>query len=232
MLERSPWTTRPILHQLTLFRKQEEISFLQAFRPFLAGCLAPVGVRPCDHSTPFPLKFLLPPAEFRSGTFSIKDDDSLYWRHPLHAKTATLLTESRALLSSYSALLAEQQKSRNQDSNTSTRERLIQRLEGEEKTILNAITAGKRVARATIDAKLKDTRTRSAVDVENGANSQGSKILMVGAAELNEKKKPGDRDNRNGVPEQWRTVANESIVAIERLSNVADPPGYAERGSK
>lgn len=180
-------------HSVNLLdREGAEQCFQKTFLPFLAGCLARVGVKPNDPQLPFPI------------------DDLSGEDQPLFTKSSTLIHNSQNLLKEYSDLAGL-------DVDTSSRDKLLSTLDKEEKQIDAAIKAGRRVAQGEIRALLG-----IAHDDETTENSeQGSKVLRAGVegAQAKARADGGGVDDRK--MERWGVVAAESVKALGKMSKVA-----------
>ena len=167
-----------------LDREQADQSFQKTFLPFLAGCLARVGVKPHDPQLPFPIDDL-----------SVDDQ-------PLFTKSSTLIQNSQNLLKEYSDLASLQV-------DTSSRDKLLSTLDREEKQIDAAIKAGRRVAQGEIRALLGIAHDET---IEN--SEQGSKVLKVGSegAQARARVDGGVVDDRK--MERWGVVAAEAVKAF------------------
>jgi hypothetical protein len=172
-------------------REQAEASFHKTFLPFLAGCLARVGAKPVSPQRPFPIDNPAP-------------DDQ-----PLFAKSSTLIQESKNLLREYSDLAKLKV-------DTSSRDKLLNTLSKEEKDISEAIDAGRRVAKAEINALLGVVDNE---DVEKW--QQGSNVLKAGAPEALKKAEAEGNLLNGGKMERWGVVATETIKVFGKMSSVA-----------
>ncbi|ERF70284.1 hypothetical protein EPUS_06325 [Endocarpon pusillum Z07020] len=174
-----------------LDREQAEQSFQKTFLPFLAGCLARVGVKPHDPQLPFPIDDL-----------SVEDQ-------PLFAKSATLIHNSQNLLKEYSELAGLRV-------DTSSRDKLLSTLDREERQIDAAIKAGRRVAQGEIRALLGIAHDETTENSE-----QGCRVLKAGVegAQAKARVAGGVVDDRK--MERWGVVAAESVRAFGKMSKVA-----------
>jgi hypothetical protein len=172
-------------------REQAEASFQKTFLPFLAGCLARVGAKPVNPHRPFPI------------------DNPSPVDQPLFTKSSTLIQESRNLLKEYSDLA-------NLRVDTSSRDKLLSTLSKEEDDIREAIKAGRRVAKAEINALL------GVVDDDNVEDwQQGSNVLKAGAPEAVKKAEAEGNLLDGGKMERWGVVATETMKVFGKMSRVA-----------
>lgn len=180
----------------SLHRERATQSFQTAFLPFLAGCLARVGVRPNNPQlVPFPI------------------DDPSAVDQPLFTKSSTLIQNSRDLLSEYADLAALRV-------DTSSRDRLLSTLDREAAQIDAAIRAGSRVAQAEIRALLGVAHDEA---IENA--DQGAKVLQVGVegaqARAGVDGDGGDGGAEERKMERWGVVAAESVKAFAKMGKFA-----------
>jgi hypothetical protein len=177
--------------------EQAESTFQSAFLPFLAGCLARVGVRPPNPRLPFPISDPAP-------------DDQ-----PLFAKSAALISESKTLLKEYTEL-AELRV------DTSARDKLLATLEREEKELSEAVEAGRRVAHTDVSALLGSRFDDSeSGEIENPL--VGRNVLGAGAQEAQAKARTrGEFTDRAMQTEKWGAVAKETVKAFGKMSRVAE----------
>lgn len=100
---------------------------------------------------------------------------------------------------------------------TTARDRLLSTLGREEIDIGNAIKAGRRVARAEIDALLGFVGDGSA---EDGGGQQGSSVLRLGAQEAQAKARAKGEGMDAKEVESWGVVAEETVKAFGKMSRV------------
>jgi hypothetical protein len=180
---------------------QADESFQTTFLPFLAGCLARVGVKPIHPQRPFVVADPAPEDQ------------------PLFTKSSFLLHESWKLLEEYSDLAGLQV-------DTSARDKLLDTLAREGREIDAAIKAGRRVARAEIRVLLGLADTGE----PDGNRQQGSRVLKAGAVETQENARArGEMVMADGERmERWGVVAAETVRAFGKLSKVAGADQMAE----
>jgi len=191
----------PCAHKFDILaRAQADESFQTTFLPFLAGCLARVGVKPLHPQQPFPV------------------EDPSPENQPLFTKSSLLIQESRKLLEEYSDLAGLRV-------DTSSRDKLLDTLAREGSDIDAAIKAGRRVARAEIRSLLGLADSEL---VEN--SQQGSRVLKAGALETQEKARAkGEMVIADGERmERWGVVAAETVKVFGKLSRVAGADQMAE----
>ncbi len=184
-------TTRVPHFTNLLNRERTEQSFQRAFLPFLAGCLARVGVKPRNPQLPFPV------------------DNPSPEDQPLFIKSSTLIQNSQNLLKEYADLASLRV-------DTSPRDKLLSTLDREGSQIDAAIKAGRRVAQAEIRALLGIAHDET---VENG--EQGSKVLRAGVEGAQAKARVEGEGVEEGKMERWGVVAAESVKAFGKISKVA-----------
>lgn len=181
-----------ICHGVDLLdREQAEESFQKTFLPFLAGCLARVGVKPVHPQLPFPIENLFPENQ------------------PLFTKSSTLIQGSRNLLKEYSDLASLHV-------DTSSRDKLLDTLAREGTDVDAAIKAGRRVARAEIRALLGFAENEL---IEN--SQQGSNVLKAGALWTQVKARAKGEMVEGGKMEKWGVVAAETVKVFGKMSKVA-----------
>lgn len=173
-------------------REQAEKSFQDTFHPFLAGCLARVGVRPIEPQRPFPI------------------DDPCPENQPLFTKSSTLIQESRTLLQEYSDLAALRV-------DTSSRHKLLNTLAKEEAAIEEAIRAGRCVAQAEIAGLLGSVHD---APIQN--SDSGSAVLKLGQQEMQARARERGEFVAGRKTEKWAVVAAETVKAFGRISRVAE----------